>query len=188
MVVEVRPHWWYLASPVAALAAVIVGSGFGWAESMPGLADWVAAAALVVSTVWLLGRYVRWANTRLVVTTSRVMERKGVLGRSGREIPVAALTNIEYHQSLFERLIGTGDLVLESAGRDGREVFPDLPQPEAIHDEIWAQADASRRGAAGPAAPVSIPDQIDKLDQLRRRGVITEEEFAAKKAQLLDRL
>ena len=35
---------------------------------------------------------------------------------------------------------------------------------------------------------LSIPEQIEKLDELRQRGVITREEFEAKKAQLLDRM
>jgi cytochrome c-type biogenesis protein CcmH/NrfG len=34
----------------------------------------------------------------------------------------------------------------------------------------------------------TIPEQLEKLDELRKRGVITEAEFTAKKAQLLDRM
>lgn len=188
VILEVRPHWWHLAAPVAVLAAVIAGSIYGWVRSMPSYAASAAEAALAVGALWLLARYASWANTRLIVTSSRVMERKGVLGRRGREIPVSAVTNIEYRQSLFERLIGTGDVVLESAGRDGQEVFADLPRPAAVHNDIWAQAEAWRRRTATPAAPPSIPEQIDQLDRLRRRGVITDAEFAAKKAELLDRL
>jgi uncharacterized membrane protein YdbT with pleckstrin-like domain len=185
IVVEVRPHWWYLAGPVAVLAVVIGGSAYGWVRSMATVFDYLALAALVVSVSWLLGRYLKWANTRLIVTNARVVEREGVFGRRGREIPLSALTNIDYRQSLFQRLIGAGDVFLESAGRDGQEVFPDLPHPAAIHNEIYAQSEARRQGRSSSA---SIPDQIDQLDKLRRRGVISDEEFAAKKAQLLDRL
>jgi hypothetical protein len=35
---------------------------------------------------------------------------------------------------------------------------------------------------------LSIPEQIEKLDELRQRGVISQGEFDAKKAQLLDRM
>jgi multidrug resistance efflux pump len=44
---------------------------------------------------------------------------------------------------------------------------------------------------AAPAAPAdreSVLDQIDRLDQLRQRGVISQAEFETKKAQLLERL
>lgn len=186
--VDVRPHWWYLAGPIVVLAVVIAGSAYGWSNSMAAAFDWVTIVALVLSAVWLVGRYLKWANTRLIVTNSRVVERKGVLGRRGREIPLSALTDIGYHQSIFERIIGAGDVLLESAGREGREVFPDLPHPATIHNEIYAQAEAWRRRISGPPPAASIPDQIDQLDRLRRRGVISDEEFASKKAQLLDRL
>lgn len=187
-VVEVRPHWWFLAGPIAALVVVIAGGVAALAGSAPTWVDWVCAAALAAAAVWLLGRYLRWVTTRLIVTTSRVIERRGILGRSGREIPLSALTDIGYHQSIFDRLIGAGDVIIESAGREGREVFPDLPHPAAIHNEIYVQMERRRSGPAAVGAPPTIPEQIDQLDQLRRRGVITDEEFEAKKADLLDRL
>ena len=142
--------------------------------------------------IWLVGRYIRWVSTSLVVTTSRLIRRTGVLARSGREIPLAALTDISYHQRLLQRLIGAGDLLLESAGRQGQEVFPDLPRPgphPAGRSPLRSTGSGGRPRRSGAAAePWSIPAQIEQLDGLRRRGLITDAEFQAKKAQLLDRL
>lgn len=188
VVVDVRPHWWYLAGPVVVLAVVIAGAVTALVESAPTWADWLVVAALAVAALWLVGRYLRWVTTRLIVTTTRIIERRGIMGRSGREIPLNALTDIGYHQSIFERIIGAGDVLIESAGRDSQEVFPDLPHPAAIHNQIYAQMQARLTPGGMAPAPPSIPDQIDQLDQLRRRGVITDEEFAAKKADLLGRL
>lgn len=194
VVVDVRPHWWFLAGPVAALAAVIAGAVTALVEGVASWVDWLTVAALVAAGLWLLVRYARWATTRLVVTNMRIMQRRGLLSRVGREIPLGALTDIGYRQSLFERLIGAGDVLVESAGRDGHEVFGDLPRPAAIHNEIYAQLDRRGRWVDGgwpdgaAVGSPSIPEQIDQLDQLRRRGAITEAEFAAKKAELLDRL
>ncbi len=141
----------------------------------------------------------RWKTIRLVVTNVRIMDRRGFLMRRCREIPIGALTNIGYRQSLFKRLIGAGDILIESAGRDSQEVFPDLPRPALIHNEIYRQLEMWRNGrtpGSGRTAPASgsgidppsIPGQIEQLDVLRRRGIISEAEFAAKKTQLLDRL
>ncbi|MDA8045408.1 MAG: PH domain-containing protein [Actinomycetota bacterium] len=187
VVVDVRPHWWYLAGPVAILALVIAGAVTALVEGAPTWVDWVVVGVLALAALWLVVRYLHWVTTRLIVTSTRIIERRGILGRAGREIPLSALTDIGYHQSIFERIIGAGDVVIESAGRDGQELFPDLPHPAAIHNEIYAQMQ-SRRMGAGVAPPATIPEQIDQLDQLRRRGVITEQEFAAKKAELLNRL
>jgi len=192
VVVDVRPHWWYLTAPVAILVVVIVGSLIAAVESAPSWAVWLAVAALVVSVAFLLHRYARWTSTRLVVTTSRLIRRTGVLSRSGREIPLAALTDISYHQNVWDRIIGAGDLLLESAGRDGQEVFPDLPHPGQIQQQIAAQVDQARGQLNGPPlrrpTETSIPAQIEQLDALRQRGLITDAEFEAKKAELLHRL
>jgi membrane protein YdbS with pleckstrin-like domain len=192
VVLDVRPHWWYLTAPVAVLVIVIVGSLYT-AIAAPSWTDWVALVVLVLAAGWMLHRYIRWTSTRLVVTTSRLIRRTGVLSRTGREIPLAALTDVSFRQTLWGRVIGEGDLLLESAGRDGREVFPDLPHPADIQREIANQVDQLRRQIAGPPVRTvpeafSISDQIEQLDGLRRRGLITDAEFEAKKIELLDRL
>jgi uncharacterized membrane protein YdbT with pleckstrin-like domain len=192
VLIDVRPHWWYLAGPAVVLAVVIAGGVAVAIESVPSWLDWVAVGALVLAVVWLIGRYSRWASTSLVVTTTRLIRRTGVLARNVREIPLAALTDISCNQSLLERVIGAGDVLLESAGREGQEVFADLPGPTRIQQAIAAQVDRVRHQSTAPgsAAPAdwSIPAQIEQLDGLRRRGVITDAEFQAKKTQLLDRL
>jgi hypothetical protein len=49
-------------------------------------------------------------------------------------------------------------------------------------------ADGSAPAAAPPGAPFEIRDRLIELDDLRRRGILTEEEFAAKKSELLNRI
>ena len=75
------------------------------------------------------GRYIRWVTTSFVVTTERLILRKGILRRTVREILLDRLTDITYNQTLLDRILGCGDILLESPGRDSQEVFPDLPHP-----------------------------------------------------------
>jgi membrane protein YdbS with pleckstrin-like domain len=191
--VDVRPHWWYLAGPVFVLGVVIAAAVAAAVLSASTWVDWIVLGALGLAAAWLIGRYIRWASTSLVVTNCRLIRRSGVFVRNGREIPLTALTDISYHQSLLKRLIGAGDVLLESAGREGREVFPDLPRPARIQQVIAAELQHLRRVTpvgSGPAGsdPWSVPAQIEQLDGLRRRGLISDAEFEVKKAQLLDRL
>ncbi len=190
VLVDVRPHWWYLAGPVSLLVLVIAGAIAAFVESVPKWVSWIVLVALALSVMWLAGRYVRWVTSRLIVTDARVIERRGIVARSGREIPLNALTDIGYRQSIFERVIGAGNVILESAGRRSQEVFPDLPNPAYIHNVIFRQMQANRLSSVAGAgsSPDSIPSQIEQLDQLRRRGLITDAEFEAKKVELLDRL
>jgi membrane protein YdbS with pleckstrin-like domain len=191
VIVDVRPHWWYLSAPVTALVAVIGGALASVIESAPGWVSWLLLAGLGLATLWLVVRYLRWVTTRLMVTNSRIIDQRGIVARSGREIPLSALTDIGYRQSIFERIIGAGNVLIESAGRDSQESFRDLPNPELIHNVIFTQMQllrASQGNWVAAAGAPSIPAQIDHLDQLRRRGVITDQEFEAKKIELLNRL
>lgn len=184
VVVDVRPHWWFLVRPLTAVVVVLIGGIVALSQSAPEAADLAVLAVLVVALVWLLGRYVRWATTSLVVTNDRIVLRRGVVGKQSREIPIEHLSDISYRQSIFQRLIGTGSLLFESAGRDSREVFPGMPHPARIQNEIYGQMNL-RRSPGG--ARLSIPEQLEKLDDLRRRGVISDSEFNAEKERLLSR-
>jgi len=191
VVLDLHPHWWYLAGAVTTVVVVIAGGLVALAESAPPAAGWAVSAALVISAAWLVARYAKWRSTRFILTTSRLIERRGLLSRNAREIPLVGLTDISCRQSLFERMIGAGCLLVESAGKDSPEAFPDIPRPGSVQDELFRLMEESRRsfgGGSPPTSALSIPDQIDQLDRLRRRGVITEADFEQKKAQLLDRM
>jgi uncharacterized membrane protein YdbT with pleckstrin-like domain len=163
--------------------------------AVPGAAhDVVLIVALLLVLFALAGfvrRYARWATTNIVVTTDRLILRAGVLAKSGREIPLDRINDISFHQSLFERLIRAGDLVVESAGERGQETLRYVPDPEHVQRELYRQMAAVQEragGRAGGQRELSLPEQLERLDELRQRGVITQAEFDAKKADLLRRL
>jgi len=84
-------------------------------------------------------RYARWATTNIVLTTDRLVLRAGVLSKSGREIPLERINDISFHQGLFDRVIGAGDLTVESAGERGQETLRMVPRPEELQREIYRQ-------------------------------------------------
>lgn len=191
VVLDLHPHWWFLASPVTAVVVALVATVAVAASSLPSAVAYVLAGVLVLTVGWLLVRYSRWVTTSLVLTNDRLIHRSGLVAKTGREIPLDHINDISYRQHFFERLIGAGDVVIESAGQKGQEVFEDLPKPSRIQNEIYRQIEAGKLRMADRMAgrrDLSIPEQIEKLDELRQRGVLTQAEFDAKKAQLLDRL
>jgi uncharacterized membrane protein YdbT with pleckstrin-like domain len=191
VVLDLRPHWWFLSGPVGLVVAALIATIASWASGAPRALSIALVAVLLITLAWLLIRYAKWTTTSFVLTSHRLVHRAGVLAKAGREIPLDHINDISYRQTVFDRLIGAGDLVIESAGQRGQEVFPDLPKPGLIQNEIYRQIDAGKTRLADRMAgrrELSIPEQIEKLDELRQRGVITQAEFDAKKAQLLDRM
>lgn len=213
-VVDLRPHWWYVTPAAIYLGiAIIVGIAVLAGASGSDATGWkilkVLVGVAVVATLVNFGiRYARWTTTNFVVTNERVISRRGVVAKRGIEIPLDRINTVKYNQTVFERMIGAGDLGIESAGEFGQETFTDIRKPSAVQHEIYRLKEAfeqrrvNRLGqtlasnmAAAPAAavhhpqlPPSIPEQIEQLDRLRKQGMITEDEFQAKKAELLRRM
>jgi uncharacterized membrane protein YdbT with pleckstrin-like domain len=188
VVLDVRPHAWGLVPPALISLLAVTGAVVAGVAGVPTVVAWAIVVVLAVCLGWLLRRYLRWMTTSFVLTTDRLIHRSGVLGRRRREIPLEQLSDIACRQRLLGRLVGVGDLTVESAGRDSLEAFTGLPHPQEIQEEIHAQLEANRDRRSGRTAEASIPEQIDQLADLARRGILTRDEFEAKKAQLLDRL
>jgi membrane protein YdbS with pleckstrin-like domain len=224
VLVDLRPHWWYITPAGAYLAVAMIvgiwvlvsaGDNAGWT-----LLKFIIAIAVLAALVNFGQRYARWITTNFVVTNERVISRHGVIGKQGIEIPLDRINTVFFHQSVFERIVGAGDLGIESAGEQGRQTFSDIRRPNVVHQEIYRQKEefeqrridsmgrsfganqyvppaAPTTPAPPPAASVpmqqapgvpSITDQIEQLDRLRKQGVLTDEEFQAKKTELLRRL
>ena len=169
LAVDVRPHWKYLAGPVAALIIALAGAIAALVEQVPQWAELALAGLLVVCVAWLAGRYLRWATTSFAVTSERLVLRKGILRRTGREIRLDSLTDISCSQSLSDRVLRCGDILLESPGRDSQEVFPDLPHPVAIQNEIYRLLNQRRGPAAGAGGVWQAADPSGVGRQPRRR-------------------
>ena len=189
VVLDLRPHWVFFAGP-AALLVLTVAALIAAATSDLGDVGVIMAAGLVLASLgWFVGRYMRWATTNFVLTSDRLIFRSGVVAKHGVEIPLERINTVFSHQSIIERMFHTGDLVVESGGEQGSESFSEIPNPPDVQNEIYRQIELAQRRHIQPIErEPDIVDQLNRLDDLRRRGVITEAEFQLKKQQLLDRM
>ncbi|CAM8648568.1 SHOCT domain containing protein [Acidimicrobiia bacterium] len=203
LVLDLHPHWWFFAKSAAVLALAVLVAVFVLAQNWEW-AKYPVAAFLFVTLIWFAERYVRWISTHFVLTSDRVIFRTGIVAKNGIEIPLERINTIFFHQRIFERMLGLGDLEIESASKDGAQKFDDIKNPSSVQNEIYQQMEANeikaanrisgginsayaaQSASAGTAA--SIPDQIAQLSGLRDQGVLTETEFQAKKNELLDRM
>jgi membrane protein YdbS with pleckstrin-like domain len=203
LVLDLRPHWWYMAEPGGAvLGSAVLGLVVLAVLDLDGLPNtilsWLSIALIVGSLVWFGVRYLKWITTNFVVTSDRVVFRVGVLAKRGVEIPLERINTVFFNQTIFERALGAGDVAIESGGETGKETFGDIRKPSAVQNEIYKQMELNNTrmyggmgggpGAGTHGSSTSIPAQIAELDQLRQQGVISQAEFETKKAQLLERM
>jgi uncharacterized membrane protein YdbT with pleckstrin-like domain len=194
---DLHPHWWYFSKHILtgiplflALIGVIAVRDVSYVDSVTAL-GWAILA--VIWAAWLVLKYFQWRFTYFVVTDDRVIYRHGVLAKSGVEIPLERINNINFHQGLWERIIGAGDLDIQSAGQEGESHFEDVRHPDGVQQEIYRQMEVNAKQQASWSAPqmsreASIPEQIEQLAALRDKGHITAQEFESKKAALLERM
>lgn len=192
IIVDLRPHWLFMFGPSAALiAALALGIWVATAGDPPDWLRFPVAALAVVALLFFLVRLAQWITTDFVLTTDRLIYRKGIVSRTGREIPLERINDVSFNQSLFQRMLRAGDLLVESGGERGQSSFGHFADPQGIQNEIHraieaaAARDADRMAGRRELSPL---EQLEKLEELRQRGVISQAEFDIKKQKLLDRL
>ncbi len=190
MVLDLHPHWWYFGSSVSTLLGSMFLTLVLRAQMPSGFfadaAGYLGMAAIIVGAAWVLVDLTKWRTTYFVVTSHRLIYRQGVVSRDGVEIPLERVNNVNFGQSFLERMLGVGDLLIESGGQDGQQTFSDIAQPERVQNIIHSTIQARGGIRSGSTSdPMSIAGELERLEALLDRGTITDEEFLEQKRRLL---
>jgi uncharacterized membrane protein YdbT with pleckstrin-like domain len=213
IVLDLKPHWWFMAKPTVALTGallvglVTLGLWLGEDGVLFVMIKVFVALGLLVAIGYFVHVYLKWINTNFVLTSDRLVFRQGVVAKKGIEIPLERINTVFFNQTVFERMLGAGDLSIESGGESGKETFSNVRRPHLVQNEIYRQMEDNQsrmygtgRFAKPEPAPVaappaahehhdqSIPEQLERLYELAKRGVISTAEYEAKKTELLKRL
>jgi membrane protein YdbS with pleckstrin-like domain len=150
LVLRLHPHWKVLVRPL--LLAVIVVAGAlvlvavipsGKAAAVERLA--VAAVAILALMLWLAVPVLRWRTTTYELTTRRLRVRDGIVTRHGRDIPLARINDVSFEQGPFDRLLGCGRLVVESAGEHGQIRLTEIPHVQYVHTTLFRLVEDEQR-------------------------------------------
>jgi uncharacterized membrane protein YdbT with pleckstrin-like domain len=186
---DLNPHWWYFAESVSsfAVSGILWLFVFGQDERKSYLTYPIGVIALA-ALVWVIVRYLKWRTTYFVITSDRLIFRNGVIGKSGIEIPLERVNNVNFKQGIFERIIGAGDLLIESGGEDGQQRFTDIAHPDKVQNLIHMQMEDNQKRSfsVNVAGGNDVATQLEKLEGLRDRGSISAEEFESQKRRLLE--
>jgi len=145
VVLHRHPHWKRLIAPVLALLVTTASAAFlaglvartGWDANTKKVVSAVIAGVWLLLVGWLTLRpFLAWLTTHFVITDRRVMYRHGVLTRAGIDIPLARINSVEFRHGLFDRMVRTGTLIIESASQDPLQ-FADIPRVEQVHSLLY---------------------------------------------------
>jgi uncharacterized membrane protein YdbT with pleckstrin-like domain len=137
VVVRTRTHAKALVWPAIGLIVLggLVGSGTALVPSAYRPVGQIAVAMLaLVLAMWLILRpFLRWLTTTYTITTHRLITRRGVLHRVGKDLPLIRVNDVSYDQSLADRVFGCGALHIQTAAENGTISLIDVPQVQHVH-------------------------------------------------------
>ncbi len=147
---RLHPHWKTLIRPLAVavlvvaaalVAEVVIPSGS--AATLARLA--VAVVAILFLMLWLMVPVLRWRTTVFELTNRRLRMRDGIITRHGRDIPLVRINDVSFEKGLLDRLLGSGRLVVESAGEHGQIVLTDIPRVEFTQATLFRLVEDEQR-------------------------------------------
>ena len=189
LVLDLRPHWIALVGPAIATVAILVGMIVLYQVFDERILDVVVGiAGTLLLLAYPVRRLVDWLTSHFVVTSDRIIHRRGFIAKYSMEVPLEAINDVRFEQGILDRMIGAGTLIVQSASEAGRQMFDHIRRPEEVQRTIYHQGElnqqrmmAGRRGSGSP----STTSELERLADLRARGVLTEEEFQAQKRRIL---
>jgi len=141
-VLLVHPHWKTILRPLfllvltlAAVVALLVVIPSGTAASWERLA--VGVLAVIILLGWVLVPILRWRATTYELTTRRFRMREGIIARKGRDIPLTRINDVSFEKGPIDRLLGSGRLIVESAGEHGQLRLNEIPSVEQVQATLY---------------------------------------------------
>jgi len=135
LVLDLHPHWWRFVKPavliIATLAALANTHHIPY-EFLRNLALIITQVLSVLDVLNLAAKAVKWYRTHFVLTSQRVIFQSGVIARKRVEISLHKINLVTFHQSVFERIVNAGDIIVESGAEDGMETFSDVQDPQQV--------------------------------------------------------
>jgi membrane protein YdbS with pleckstrin-like domain len=185
-------NWVSLFGP-ALVALIFFGAGI-WFTKFSAY----SLVASLVADIYFIVRYFQWKANIWVVTSSRVIDESGLLRHFAKESPLEKINNVSYDQGIWGRILNFGHVEIQTAAEAGATNYYNVNHPRRLKDTITqAQADFENfRGinqatqvAAALGIQKSIPNisaELEKLFELKQKGVLSEDEYARAKNKMLN--
>lgn len=196
-----RDHWIVLLTTVlidglASLIIVglsIVGAIFsGWLVPLLGILMLVVPIGHFLFRVWV------WWNKQHVITNLRIIQISGMVRKRVSDTLLEKINDIVTEQTAMGRLLKYGDIEIIAGSDSGIDAFYRLADPigfkkdlldqKAVPGRPGAPAEPKRQEGGEAADAADVPELIADLDDLRKRGLLTDVEFQEKKRKLLDKI
>jgi len=191
IVLATRQHWFVLFSNILLeiLLVVLLVVGVSAAAVVNPLAGF-GFILVLVPLIGMLRDILIWRNREYIVTNRRVIQISGVFSKDVVDSSLEKVNDVKMSQSMFGRLFDYGDVEILTASEMGINLFKRIGDPVKFKTAMLNAKEKLGYEGISPQAQHAddIPAQIAELDELRKKGIVTEAEFQAKKKELLAKM
>lgn len=192
--IETKLHWFTMVVPFLILVAgVIVGFLF-----LSHSGYWLLIT--LVAALYFFYKMVERNNNIWAVTNLRIVDEFGVFSNNSKESPLEKINNVTYNQSFWGKIFGYGNVQIQTAAEIGSTTYSMVENPAKLKDTITRMQEEYKdslikRQASELASAIlsgqqsnktDVSAELEKLYDLKQRGIITEEEFINRKAKILN--
>lgn len=186
-----RQHWFVLFSAILAEITItlLLIAAFSVATIYFPLAA-IGFVLVIVPLISMLRDVLIWTNHEYLVTNRRVIQISGIFNKNVVDSSLEKVNDVKMTQSFFGRMFDYGDVEIMTASETGVNLFKRIGDPVKFKTAMLnAKEKMGFEGTAIHAQSAEdVPSLIAKLDELRKKGIVTEAEFQAKKAELLKKM
>ncbi len=194
ILLRARKHWFILFGNIALEIILIIALIVSVIVLAAMTAFPMVTLGLILVLVPLIGMvrdFLIWYNRQYIVTNRRVIQTAGVFSKDVVDSSLEKVNDVKMSQTFFGRLFDYGDIEILTASEVGANVFRSIGDPVKFKTAMLNAKEQlgfdDEMGNPGSGAN-DIPSLIAALDNLRTRGILSEEEFQQKKAELLSKL
>jgi uncharacterized membrane protein YdbT with pleckstrin-like domain len=135
---ELRPHFRALFVPIIVLLAEVFIGAWLFFLTDNTIVRWAIAIIFIVLFVpFVLVAFLRWLTTQYVFTNRRIITRRGIISKQGRDMPLSKVQNVSFDVSVMGRILNYGALKIDSANTEGDLIVEDVPNVEEIQREVY---------------------------------------------------
>jgi uncharacterized membrane protein YdbT with pleckstrin-like domain len=191
IIMETKPHWLTLVGPfllmlICSIMGIIIGS--------------YGLLIVLVFVGYFVYKIVQRNNNLWIVTNLRVIDEYGVFSNNTKESPLDKINNVSYLQSFFGKIFGYGNVQIQTAAEIGSTTYFSVENPRELKDTIThmqeeyklyqikrqASEFANVMAAGQQNTKTDVAAELEKLYELKQKGILTEEEYNNRKTKILN--
>jgi uncharacterized membrane protein YdbT with pleckstrin-like domain len=145
-----------------------------------------------IGLIFLFFAWLYTISTDLGVTNKRVIGKWGFISRRTIEQRLDKIEGVQVHQDILGRILNYGTIIVTGTGGSGTPI-PNIANPLEFRSAVNDAMDSSRTNSSSAPRTGAVPTgdvraRLEALEQLRRDGLLNDDEYASKRTELISQL